>query len=207
MLHFLLILALTCFCGGVFIRLRGMNNTFPPPVLEMLYCVIYLLVMQFFEVSRMEMAAAYAAAVGFLCSGHGQWQSLNKWLKYTKPEKLDFIVRIFFGRDPRTMFKGWSDKMIEDECLKYGLTKLYWRGVFGMAVSGMAVSLFPGLAVMHAGFPLYGAILALSGALKGWAALIGWEVNGNTEGGEWRNGIYCFGACWLLVEAFKAFSG
>ena len=67
---------------------------------------------------------------------------------------LDFIVRFFFGVD-----RGGA----------------YWRCCFGMAVTGLAVTLVPGILYAATVNPLAGLILAFSGALKAVAYMIGWK--------------------------------
>lgn len=133
-------------------------------------------------------------------TGHGQWFSLGEVVKAIEPEKLDFVATAFFGEDPRCFekFKSMRGKNINDytndelaaiyyEMVKYGETKLYWRCVFGLGVSGLAVGLLAGGTLIATGHTLAGLVLIVGASLKGFAYPIGrWlDVNINSKNSEW----------------------
>jgi len=70
-------------------------------------------------------------------TSHGQWYSLATVWKYIEPERMDFVIKWFFGEDPRSKI-GKSVKPIYREIR---MNRLYWRCVAGMALKGfLAVS-------------------------------------------------------------------
>lgn len=132
---------------------------------------------------------AYLGVVG-IATGHGQY-FLARTVKYVKPEKFDFIVRMAFGPDPRsnTAFSGFPPMYapIEDAMKAYGLKKLYWRCVFGMFVTGTLVGI-PAFVIAAAFGKLYGVLFLLTGVVKAISYMIGWQFFKSTEPAEYING-------------------
>lgn len=120
-------------------------------------------------------------------TGHGQWMSLAHVIKKVHEEPLDFIVAWFWGADPRVVATDDAQAVILSN--EYGLTKLYWRCVFGMAVVGVAVTLVGGVALILSGMAGAGALLILSGICKAPAYMIGWIIypTGQGQGPQYLN--------------------
>jgi hypothetical protein len=71
---------------------------------------------------------------------------------------LDLIVRLFFGPDTYA-----------------GTPRSYWRCAFGLSVTGLGVTLAPGVLYALYVDPVGGALIALSGALKPLGYMFGWR--------------------------------
>lgn len=120
-------------------------------------------------------------------TGHGQYMDLATWKRTIEPEKLDFIVKLFFGEDRNVAQTGKGD---------------YWRDVFGCVVVGIAVPFIPTIILMASGMYFLGFLLILGGAAKGLAYMFGWWVypeypRGDPQGlsspthlGEFFTGIF-----------------
>jgi hypothetical protein len=130
-------------------------------------------------------------------TGHGQYMSLGKVVKRIDPERLDFIVAWFFGPDWRT------DEFNTD--MKY--PNLYWRCMFGLAITGAAalsgaaialavINPLAGLAAFLGGFIGKPAAYAIGDALypDGEVESAWTEANEATEIGEWLTGAFAFSA-------------
>lgn len=126
-----------------------------------------------------------------LSLGHGQY-FLNATPKWIKPERIDFMLVPFFGKDPRTLEitgSSFSDELIEE----YGARKLYWRNVCGMGLKGLFIALAPlSLGAFYTGGALF---YALSAPLMSLAYMIGykWFASGGDKGtvaAEWLNGAF-----------------
>lgn len=100
------------------------------------------------------------ATLGVL-TGHGQY-FLDRQLKDIKPETLDFLLVPFFGKDPRTENSVYG-------YMTYGDSKLYWRNVAGLSVTGAAITL-------PAGIALADPFIALSGAVKVPCYMLGQKI-------------------------------
>lgn len=100
---------------------------------------------------------AYLAAVAGKRTGHGQYMLLGYGARQpvANDEKLDVIVRFFFGVD-----RGGN----------------YWRCVFGLGVTGLAVTLLPGILFCLFVDPVAGIGIAFSGALKPLGYMLGWAL-------------------------------
>lgn len=164
--------------GGVLSRMCGGGRPrLPWGVDQFLYAIPYGLVGGLYG-----FAPAYAGAVLGKRTGHGQYLNYGYGAR-TNPnddERLDFIVRFFFGVD-----NGGN----------------YWRCFFGMVVTGMAVTLLPGIIACFALDPISGLVLAASGATKAVAYSIGHFVYRNlgikkfyfTVIGEFLTGFFAYG--------------
>lgn len=154
---------------------------------------------------------ATIAALGVLgiATGHGHY--LARTVRAYAAEKLDVVVKLFFGKDPRTqgryakyehinhdellsMFPDDAAKM-RDEMEGYGLTKLRIRNIFGMFVTGQLVGLFGCIVCLCLGLWPHAALFALTGAAKA----IAYGVTENTEHSEYINGGLRGAICWGLL--------
>lgn len=200
--------------GAVFYRMRGGAPSWPRPLEQILFCTVFGVVMAALAVAWGWQLAAFALAVVSCLTGHGQF-FLEQTVKPIEPERLDFLLRPVFGRDPRTderfqqywdddgdgdtqWLEGYADAVDQISALikDYGPAKLYWRSVAGMALTGGAVSLAPGLALMLAGHVPAGLAVAASGFIsKGTAYAISHKLGQGTEGGEYGHGALQ----WFLV--------
>lgn len=135
--------------------------------------------------------AMFIASVGVVgrATGHGLY-FLARQIKATTPEFFDFILRPFFGRDPRTAdefadLRGLRVEEIPVERLKeinaavdaYGYTRLYWRCVAGMSLTGLIVTLPLAGILIAAGEVLSPMIVLLAGAQKGFSYIVGYTIH------------------------------
>lgn len=144
--------------GGAFSRLCGKKSHIPFGLEQWLYAVPYLLI---FTGSLWGIPALIGAAIGKR-TGHGQYIQLGYLPRqnFENDEALDFIVKFFMGED-----KGGN----------------YWRCVAGLAVTGLAVTLLPGILYACVVNPSVGLAIGFSGVLKAPSYMIGWFLarNGN----------------------------
>lgn len=114
---------------GWFSRMDGGAPIKTPELVERILCFIPYLITCFL----MTPYAALCAAPGLFgrALGHGQY-FLNRMKKIVEPEKLDFIVRLFHGRDPRETNPDSRPTIA--------------RQLTGLAVTGLAVALLPTIA-------------------------------------------------------------
>lgn len=140
---------------------------------------------------------AYLGVVGLLL-GHGQY-FLNLTPRFCSPERIDPLVKIFFGEDPRTNkdFEGYTagvydeyfKSLMQKRILTYGKNKLYWRCVFGMFIGGSLVGL-PAAVLALCFSDIYTAlILSTTGFVKSFAYMYGHYFFNNTESAEYMNGF------------------
>lgn len=169
--------------GAVLFRMRGgWGPKLPRLIEQMLFCLIFLVPL--LVLHPLLVVLGYAAAVAAVLKGHGR----NMDLGHSKPNE--------------TVEAEWYEFTIVN------FTKLsaYWYDVIGIAVSGLTYTILPGyLYAMHD--PLSGLLIALSGALKAPAYIIGWALHPNyddgpklplmksaTEVGEFLTGAFIWGA-------------
>ena len=110
--------------------------------------------------------------------GHGLYFSLGTVIKYIKPERIDPFIKLFFGTDPRTiqsrLFTIDYSILVEE----YGKNKLYWRCVFGMAISGLLAALGTLLVLLGSGAYLDALIIALGASIgKSGGYMIGYKFD------------------------------
>lgn len=194
--------------GALFYRMRGGAPSWPRPLEQILFCTVFGVAMAALGVPFGWQVLAFALAVVACLTGHGQY-FLAMTVKPLEPERLDFAVAALFGPDPRCdeQFKrywdhdgegdvqwmeGYADAVAEISKMikRYGRNKLFTRCAAGMGVTGLAVSLAPGLAVALTTPHIWaGMALALSGGLtKPLAYLISAALGKGTEGGEYGHG-------------------
>lgn len=99
----------------------------------------------------------YLSAFALLCAflgkrtGHGGGIDLGRWNKDRDPERLEFIIIRLRGRIPE-----------------------YWYDVLLLSLTGLAVTLVPGILVAFVN--PWGVAIALSGILKGPSYMVGWKI-------------------------------
>ena len=156
---------------------------------------------------------AYAGVLG-IATGHGQY-FLDRAIKAMAPESFDFIVRLFFGEDPRTdnSYKNVRDdnlsiispayKSIKQYMEVYGMKKLYWRNVFGMGCTGFLVGLPAAILAIVFGAYLPATLFLLTGPIKSIAYMVGYKFWKATEPAEYINGglrnVICMAVMLLLL--------
>lgn len=139
-----------------------------------------------------------AAGMAGVATGHGQYLPAMSAVRVT-PEKLDFVLLPFFGKDPRatgyvnTTTGAEQMSVAKKQMGEYGMTKLYWRCVAGMFVTGSVVGLpAAGIAVAFDEWVAAGAF-SMTGVAKAISYMIGNKFFGkNDDAGsvaaEWVNG-------------------
>ncbi len=108
--------------------------------------------------------------------GHGQYFSLGKVLKYIKPERLDFLVTPFFGKDPRTV-PGYPTSFHP----QYSEDELYWRCVLGLFWCGGFAVLGSTLALMFVNPLAALTVFVGAGMSKAFGYMIGWAVSDHNK--------------------------
>lgn len=198
----LILTVIVAIFGGVTGRMDGGGFFKTPEWVERLLCMLP------FVVATIPFAGWYSiialgGAVG-LATGHGQY-FLGRLLKAITPERVDFIVRWFFGKDWRTNFP--KDYVFTDAETNYYNTdifpKLYWRNVLGMFLTGTLVGLFAGMLSLYFGEWVAAALFFQTGIVKASAYIIGYHVFKNTESAEFINGflrtIVALLAFWIVI--------
>jgi hypothetical protein len=145
--------------GGLIYRMRGGWPNWPRPLEQMLFCSILLAVMALGGVNVYVALAAYALSVAASLRGHGDSMDLG-FTDKENPEWYDFL------------FSKYRSKI-----------SAYWYDVIGMAVSGLAITVLPGLALSFYSLPL-GLAVVVSGALKAPAYMAGWKLHPNYYDGK-----------------------
>ena len=176
-----MIVFLAALLGGFLSRLCGRKSVIPFGLEQWLYALPYLLIFT----GSLYGIPAYLAAVLGKRTGHGQYIHLGYLPRqdYSLDEKLDFLLKPFFGED-----SGGN----------------YWRSVAGLALTGVAVTLLPGLVYGFLINGLSGCIIVLSGTLKGLAYMIGWDMHKKgyaeepTKIGEILTGAFAYGTLALI---------
>lgn len=192
----ILMLFMAFITGAALYRLRGMGKEttfdFKRPIEQAAFCFVFLAAMQCFHVEFIFSTVCYIIAVAICCTGHGQYFPAMM-AKAIEPERLDFIVKWFYGDDPRT-----EDKLVievEEAINLYGRTKLYNRCLFGMIITGGFVSLMPGIAIAFSNIGA-GLMVAVSGfVFKPLAYDVAHRIWKNTDHAEYIYG----GLQWLFI--------
>lgn len=169
---FLLLIIESCILGAIFARLDGGGITKVPEVVERALC------MSFFVLACVPSASwlSVFALIGTfgIATGHGQYfPTLAK--KPVDPEYFDFIVKWFFGPEPRNSATLYLDSY------------LYKRCAFGMFVTGSIVGIPAAITCIATG-NLYGIAMLFTGVAKALGYHIGYKLTGSTEAGEYLNG-------------------
>jgi hypothetical protein len=165
--------------GSVMYRIRGgLVPAFPRPTDQILFALPFGAIA--YKISNRNIwwfIGVLSLTTLSLTTGHGAFMDLGRVNYPVSPERLDFIVRWFFGPDNFHSF---------------------WRDGFGLAITGLAVTLPCAIALAIHKKYILSLILLLSGALKFPAYYIGWEVFSGTEGGEYLYGAFAWAsAIWV----------
>lgn len=169
---FLLLIIVSCVLGAIFARMDGGGIVKTPEAVERALC------MSFFILACVP-SAGFLSVLALLgtfgiATGHGQY--FPTCVKQTvKPEFFDFLVRPFFGEDPRNQLLPYSDSL------------LYMRNAFGMFVTGSIVGLPAALLCIATG-NFYGIAMLFTGVAKTLGYHLGFKLTGRTEAGEYLNG-------------------
>lgn len=169
--------------GGMIGRVRGgLPPALPRPFDQVLFALAYGAVA--YKITGRNLwwfLAVMILTTLAVATGHGQYMDLGRWTREVSPESLDFVVSWFFGAD------GYHD---------------FWRDGFGLALTGLAVTLPCSICIaIHKRYAL-AAMLFLSGALKFPAYYLGWEIFGGTAAGEVLTGMFLWGsAIWVYARA------
>jgi len=146
--------------------------------------------------------AGMATAMGGLCwvgktTGHGLYMNLGTYYRYAGSEKVDFLLKPFFGTDIRTTERA-KVMMPFDIQAEQPFEKVYWRSVAGLAIVGfLAVS---GVVIAFALInPLAAIPVAIGGLAKGGAYMLGWHIADDewaepspTNYGEFFTGLFAY---------------
>lgn len=138
---------------------------------------------------------AYLGAVLGKKLGHGEYMDLGSWKQPVSPERVDFLVQDLTGT-PDT----WNSPC---------------RDYVGLIIDGLAVTLWPALALACAGQIWAALTLFSSGSLMSVAYDLGWyifsvgnsdptgfpkDLNSATAWGEFYTGLFCgFGVAVVAV--------
>ena len=179
-----------CAFGALFARMDGGGEPKTPEWVERTLCMLVFMI-ACAPFAGMWALAAYLGVVG-IATGHGQY-FLARALKRIKPERVDFIVRLFFGRDPR------ETSALASDLDAYGSTKLYCRCVFGMFVTGTLVGLPAAILALCYGQYAAALLFSLTGVAKALAYIAGYELFKATEPAEWINGFLRTGLALLTL--------
>lgn len=137
-----------------------------------------------------------------IATGHGQYfPSITT--KYIKPERLDIVVKRFFGNDPRTNHSYANipdgDKRLENDISIYGKRKLYFRCLFGMFITGSLVGLPSYILGVSYGYP-EAVLFLLTGPIKALSYAISEYITpGYTELAEYLNGGGRYLICLMVI--------
>lgn len=193
--------------GAWLYRLRGggPGPKLPRPIDQILFslfpCIVLpaLLVFEdrrFFALESWPWITGWLAAtlwaVAWECTGHGgffyhpkgQYKKIVNTVTDSaterEPERIEFLIR-------------WLNGKVSD----------YAYSTIGMALTGLVVTIAPGILVAASGHVIAGALLGASGLLKPPAYMIGYALSKSkaTEIGEWTSG----GFRWAAAAAIMAF--
>ena len=137
---------------------------------------------------------SYATAFLAKRTGHGQYMALPYSFKAITAERLDPIVKLFFGRDPRVVPVNFNLEQLQRNIDSYGEDKLMKRNLTGLFVTGMGVGLGAAISAIVAGYPLIAGLLVASAGCKALAYYLGMkltkDVNKRTAIGEFLTGLF-----------------
>lgn len=140
---------------------------------------------------------AYIGMAG-IATWHGQYfpSLAAKYIPSKNVEAFDFIVRWFYGDDPRTdkALAGQYENSPVITLAISGYKNLAGRCRFGRFITGSIVGLPSAAMAFDAGEPLFALPFLLTGVCKALAYDIGWRWKASTEYGEALTG-----ATWGLI--------
>lgn len=207
-----ILFACMTYIGALWGRIDGGGVFKVSNAVERFMCIL------FFVVACIPFAGVWSVfaflGIAGLATGHGQY-FFARAVKYIKPEKLDFIVKLVFGDDPRSAqrFKAFEEynadefRIEEPETFDdmrhqieaYGVTKLYKRCAFGMFVTGSLVGLPSAVLAIIYGEWLSAALLSSTGLIKAVSYMAGYAAFKNTESAEWMNGGLRSAVCAIVL--------
>lgn len=167
-------------------------------------CMVFeLLPYTNYFVTAIATATAFISCLAGKATGHGQYMSFANSVKYMKEKRVDFILKWFFGKDPRTdeTLKGKVFLVIKAIAL-YGKRKLWWRCFSGLSIVGFA-AVSGAVLVMSFINPQAALIIASGGCLKAVAYALGWAVfkgDKATITGEFLTGFFAYGGLALAIS-------
>lgn len=188
-----------------FSRMDGGGEPKTPEIVERLLCISPF----FFLGCFIHPAAALSSLTGYggRATGHGQYfpDVEGKIIKSSNTEFVDPFVRLFFGKDPRV--DQPDHETAHNAVLTYGLKKLHIRCFFGMACTGLLVTLAIAIASFYFGHILIGLFMLLAGIGKAVSYQIGYRLlKSPTEAGEYINGfqqgIFAFTSIAILMSSY-----
>lgn len=205
----LFVIACACY-GGFIARLHGGGFFSLPKVINNFLWSIPFAALSGYAFYKYGYEIPYIIAATLLslalcifgkATGHGQW-FLYSMEKCIEPERLDFLVKLFWGADPRTRKESCSLDLSRN-MRAYGLDRLYWRNVTGLTLVGFTAVSGTTLALLYLN-PISGLVLAIGGILKGPSYMFGdWaigyseedtsgEFDEATEVGEGLSGVFAY---------------
>jgi hypothetical protein len=156
--------------GALIFRMRGgLGPKLPRPIEQLLFSLPYGGITYLVTENWYIAAVVLALTTITVLKGHGNNMDLGTWTEDAEHEWYEKYTG-YHKLDPQSP----------------GTTKEYWYDVGGMAISGLTYTIPAGIATLN-------PFIALSGALKAPAYIIGWWVNG-TELGEWLTGAFLWGS-------------
>lgn len=220
------LIALFTFAGAITYRMRGGKPDIPRPIEHCLFCFPAFLTPLFLHMSGSDSLEwstafwcwlAYVVSVVAVLTGHGLY-FLAMLARPQAPERMDFVLWPFFGKDPRCnpIYRGWWDYnpakasqlqknqyahickvLLPADIAAYGKTKLFWRCMAGFAVTGGIVTIPPALAILFlTPYSLIALGVAIAGLIgKPLAYYISEKLGHGTEGGEYGFGGIVWFAC------------
>lgn len=159
--------------GAALYRWRGMASSkkkyFPRPFNQLAFALPYALVCTPPYVDTWWVFPIVLLLTwAAVLTGHGGWMDLGSWKEEREPERMEFLI-------------SWLRGKISERTYD----------IIGMALNGVLIT-------APAGITLGNPILALSGALKAPAYIIGWRLKWGTAGGEWLTGGLLWGSLALV---------
>lgn len=187
-----------------FSRMDGGGEPKTPEAVERLLCISPFFVLGCFihPIAALVSLAGY----GGRATGHGQYfpDVEGKLIDKDNVEFVDPLVRLFFGYDPRVNQAHHEEAA--NAVQAYGLKKLQLRCAFGMALTGLMVTLPIAIAALWFGHTLIFFLMILAGIGKSAAYLFSFYVlKSPTLYGEYSNGfqqgIFAFTSIAILLYA------
>lgn len=159
----------------------------------------------YFDIHAMYVCGLISYGLAFLGKrlGHGQYFDLATYPFRVVAEKIDFLVRLVFGKDPNTQ----SDNTPGDRD----------RDLFGLSLTGLVVGLGLAGVMYYVGSSIWATAILITTAAKGPLYLLSLKQNsivrkvlgkigisfdddrGHTEPGEWLTGIVGGLGVWSFI--------
>lgn len=217
-----IILVLTyALASGWFARMNGGAPPVLPEAVDRLLALSAIIIFSF-HIGPVE-GIVSLLGIPLIGAGPGQY-FLKMNIKFITAERVDPLLRPFFGLDPRTIgvtegnLKEWRndrDRMtrLADLVLAYGKRRLWVRNVCGLALVGLAPVLPVVVASLFHMKLTSAALIALAGLWMGPAYVIGQQIAKTSWGQSimylsedtaWGEFLRGFGFCILVYGAYLA---